>query len=212
MPQTELILPASPSLYGPSGLSGELDQAARDAVVSLLRSTAFDKRRREFLTSVAIELDNMFKPHMLCINVLEPGDTHMCSVVCLENGAIAPARRYSLQSTPCDRTLNPPSVCVFPCGVRERFPENSELAEMGACGYAGMPLFNSSTEPIGNIAMITTEPIAETSTVAAALSLFGHRAALELEYLISDRRARFHDDPDAAAWTTGLSLESDLPA
>lgn len=212
MPQTELILPASPSLYGPSGLSGELDPAARDAVISLLRSSAFQQRRREFLTCVALELDNMFKPRTLSIGVLEPGGTHLCSVVCLENGGIAPARRYSLKDTPCDRTLNPPSVCVFPSGVRERFPENAELVDMEACGYAGMPLFNSSTEPIGNIAMITTDPIAETSTVAAALSLFGHRAALELEYLISDRRARSHDDPDAAAWTTGLSLESDLPA
>lgn len=186
-PQISLV--ASPSLYTQETMRDTLDAPARDMLLSLMRSPAFKQRGHDFLRGAAQSLHEAFGAELLTMGRLEPCNDCMTSLVWLEQGRAASGRSYSIADTPCDRTLNPPSLCVYTDGIDRLFPNDRARTGMRVAGFAGAPLFGSNEELLGSIALYTTRPIESASTVAAALLLFGHRAALEMEQLEGERAA-----------------------
>lgn len=61
------------------------------------------------------------------------------------------------------------------------------LSNEGIEGYIGAPLLDSSSEPIGIIAALYRQPIADVSTAESLLKIFASRAAAELERLRKER-------------------------
>jgi light-regulated signal transduction histidine kinase (bacteriophytochrome) len=95
-------------------------------------------------------------------------------------GAIVPNMRYALKGTPCHNVMAR-KLCVYRQGIQQLFPEDTLLPEMGAESYIGIPLWDSTGQPIGLIAVMGNRPLPDDVPVTQLLQLVATRAAAELE-------------------------------
>jgi hypothetical protein len=60
---------------------------------------------------------------------------------------------YPVATTPCGEVLGK-AFMIVPEGVVERYPEDELLADFGAVGYAGYPLYDSNGGAVGVLAIL----------------------------------------------------------
>lgn len=94
---------------------------------------------------------------------------------------------YALADTPCANVLTQ-DTCVYPQGVAKLFPKDVLLEQMGIQSYVGVPLADSSGQPLGLLVILDKKAIdkVEVGRVRAVLEGFRPRA----ESILSHRRAR----------------------
>jgi PAS domain S-box-containing protein len=78
--------------------------------------------------------------------------------------------------------------------VRRLFPKDAVLQEMRAESYLGTTLWNSHGQPIGLIALIGSQPLADTRTAESILQLVAVRAAGELERTQAEQALRASEE------------------
>jgi PAS domain S-box-containing protein len=93
---------------------------------------------------------------------------------------------YNLNGTPCENVMRG-HLCFYGSGVAAQFPEDRILITMGVESYIGVPLRDSNGEPIGVLAALHTEPIADCEKVRRIFQVFASRAGVELERLRMQR-------------------------
>jgi PAS domain S-box-containing protein len=111
------------------------------------------------------------------------------TVALYARGAVVPNLRYRLQGTPCENVMGR-RFCFYPQGIRQMFPEDTLLVEMGAESYSGLPLWDSAGQPIGLIAVLDSKPLRDEAQVSQILQFMAIRAAAELERERNDRTLR----------------------
>lgn len=116
------------------------------------------------------------------------------TVALFSRGSIVPNLRYALKGTPCENVMGK-QLCVYSSGIQGLFPEDSLLPGMGAESYSGIPLWDSTGQPIGLIAVLGCSPLSDVAPVTQLLQLVATRAAAELEREQNNRllRAREHE-------------------
>ncbi len=87
---------------------------------------------------------------------------------------------YVLAGSPCENVVGK-EACTYGDGVSEMFPADHMLAEVGARGYAGVPLFDSNHQPVGVLWVVDTKPIPDMEFALSVLKTFAVRAAAELQ-------------------------------
>ncbi|MBJ6752456.1 ATP-binding protein [Geomonas anaerohicana] len=87
---------------------------------------------------------------------------------------------YRLAGTPCDNVVGK-SICVYPQGVTELFPEDEILRTMAVEGYAAVPLWDSQGEGIGLLGVMSRSPLRNSPLIETLLGIASSRAAQELE-------------------------------
>ncbi|MCI0597251.1 MAG: PAS domain-containing protein, partial [candidate division Zixibacteria bacterium] len=87
---------------------------------------------------------------------------------------------YALAGTPCENVVGK-SLCLYPSGIQGQFPDDAILKEMRAESYLGTPLMDSNGRPLGILAVLHTEPMADEYDLRSILNIFAARAAAELE-------------------------------
>jgi PAS domain S-box-containing protein len=87
---------------------------------------------------------------------------------------------YRFPGTPCQRVAAG-HVCVTPSGLREKFPEDVWLQQIGAESYAGVPMRTAQGRTIGHLAVLHTEPMEPTEEDLTTLKIFAARGCAELE-------------------------------
>jgi len=87
---------------------------------------------------------------------------------------------YPLQGSPCDDVLRG-RADLFPEGVAEKFPRNTQLPARGVESYFGTPMRNSSSQVIGIIAVMDTRPMRPSIWSRPVLNVFANRLGAELE-------------------------------
>jgi diguanylate cyclase (GGDEF)-like protein/PAS domain S-box-containing protein len=71
--------------------------------------------------------------------------------------------------------------CAYPDHVQQLFPHDKPLQEMGVESYMGAPLFDSAGVPIGLIALLHSQPLANYQRAESILTISAARTAAELE-------------------------------
>ena len=107
-------------------------------------------------------------------------DKEIATVAVWDHGHTGGPLKYPLEGTPCAGVVGR-RVCCFPERVQELFPDDHWLVEMKVESYLGTPLFSSSGEPLGLIAVLGDRKLSEPKTATAVLQIFAARAAVELE-------------------------------
>jgi PAS domain S-box-containing protein len=92
----------------------------------------------------------------------------------------APNFRYNLAGTPCENVVGK-ELCIYPSEVRELFPRDTMLAEMGVVSYAAIPLFDASGQPSGLLGVMGRHPLRDTRLVESVLKLFAVRTTAEID-------------------------------
>ncbi len=87
---------------------------------------------------------------------------------------------YDFSHAPCHGVLNG-AICHYPTGIQQLFPKDTDLVELHAEGYLGIPLQNGSGAIIGHLAVMDQKPMAEFQHHLPLLKIFAARAGAELE-------------------------------
>ncbi len=111
------------------------------------------------------------------------------SLAAIANGSHQKPYCYALPGTPCENVVGK-QVCSYGSKCQEKFPDDHLLADMGVEGYIGAPLFDSSGQPTGIIAVLHTEAIEELEFKQELLKIYTLRVAREIERQESERAIR----------------------
>ncbi|HTL55432.1 MAG TPA: sigma 54-interacting transcriptional regulator, partial [Candidatus Limnocylindrales bacterium] len=86
---------------------------------------------------------------------------------------------YRFPGTPCQRVAAG-HVCATPSGLREKFPEDLWLQQIGAESYVGVPMRTAQGRTIGHLAVLHTVPMEPTEEDLTTLKIFAARGCAEL--------------------------------
>jgi signal transduction histidine kinase/CheY-like chemotaxis protein len=101
------------------------------------------------------------------------------------DGGVADNTAYELANTPCANVIGKEFYYV-PNDVQSLYPGDNMLSRMNFEAYAAYPLFASSGDALGLIAVVHRKPLTNPALTESILKIFSVRAAAELERLHAD--------------------------
>jgi formate hydrogenlyase transcriptional activator len=120
---------------------------------------------------------------------------------------------FDLAGTPCEDVVRG-GLCHHPLGVKDKFPADQDLVDMGIESYLGVPLLDGEGTVLGHLAVFDERPMPPEPRQLFIFRIFATRAGAELERLRvekqlieSERRYRdlYEEAPNAY-----VSLDRDL--
>jgi PAS domain S-box-containing protein len=111
------------------------------------------------------------------------------TIAAVVDGKVIENFTYVVKGTPCENLLTS-DTCVIIKQVVEEFPDAPMLAALGAQGYVGRRLDNSSGKALGHLFVLFREPLKEVGFISSTLQIFASRAAGELERQQTDAQMR----------------------
>ena len=96
------------------------------------------------------------------------------------HGKIIENFTYPLADTPCENVVGK-TLCSYANDVRQQFPLDVLLEQMGIEGYAGAPLCDSRGQALGLLVVMGCQPLPNERFTVSMLQIFADRASAELE-------------------------------
>lgn len=93
---------------------------------------------------------------------------------------------YNLSDTPCSDVVDN-TLCAYPDKVGEMFPNDEILINLGIEAYVGVPLNDSSNNPLGLLCVMHDEKLEDITNAKLILSLFADIAQSEMERQIYEK-------------------------
>jgi PAS domain S-box-containing protein len=104
-------------------------------------------------------------------------------------GRIRDNVEFDLAGTPCEDVVRG-QLCHHPTDVKEKFPLDRPLIDMGVESYLGVPLRDERGEVLGHLAVFDERPMPAEPRNLFTFRIFAGRAAAELERLRYEKRLR----------------------
>jgi PAS domain S-box-containing protein len=102
-------------------------------------------------------------------------------------GVIRDNIEFDLAGTPCEDVIRS-GLCHHPRGVREKFPRDQGLIDLGIESYLGVPLLDVDGLVLGHLAVFDERPLPAEPRRLSIFRIFATRAAVELERLRVEQR------------------------
>jgi PAS domain S-box-containing protein len=147
----------------------------------------------DFFESLARYLSQSLGMDYVCIDRLQGGCLSARTLAVYFDGKFEDNVTCILQGSPCGEVLKK-RICCFTEGVSSLFPEAVALQEMKAESYVGTILWGSKGQPIGLIAVIGRQPLANRRLAESVLQLVAGRAAGELERMCAEEALRHSEE------------------
>ncbi|MBW4550509.1 MAG: PAS domain-containing protein [Aphanocapsa sp. GSE-SYN-MK-11-07L] len=143
-----------------------------------------------FFQSLTVYLCKALEVEYAFVGELLPPGMERVKIIagCAKGQPIEPFE-YPLVNTPCQHVVGQ-QIRVYP-QVQNSFPEDDYLREIGAESYLGAPLFSSTGDAFGLIAIVSSRPLTDTGLLVETLKIFSARASAELE---RKRSAEIHQN------------------
>jgi PAS domain S-box-containing protein len=152
----------------------------------------------DFFQALARYLGQSLAMDFVCIDRLEEGSLTARTVAIYFDGKFEDNVSYALKDTPCGEVVGK-TICCYLRDVRRLFPKDAVLQEMLAESYVGVTLWGSQGQPIGLIALLGRQPLADARSATSILQLVSVRAAAELERKGAEAEIRRHAEELTAA-------------
>ena len=144
----------------------------------------------EFFQCLVKHMAVAFRADVAFVAELVPEDHERARfLACWEGGGPAEPAEYGLAGTPCAEVRDA-GVVSYTHGVRERFPEDEMVVELGLDSYLAVALRGSDGAHIGHLGVLDADPLLPDSEKVAALRIFAARAASEVERRRQERALR----------------------
>jgi PAS domain S-box-containing protein len=157
----------------------------RDALRALAALSANDKegpfRLLTQFAARALGVDYSF----LC-ECTDASRTRVRMLAFWQNDHWAEPTEYGVEGTPCREVIGG-EVCFHPSGIQALYPDDSDLVDLGAEGYLGVPLRDPSNEVIGHLAVLDRVALPDRLHKQELLAILADRAAAELSRLRAER-------------------------
>jgi formate hydrogenlyase transcriptional activator len=118
--------------------------------------------------------------YALVTECVDGDETRVRSLACWSGDKFGPNFEYETAPTPCHGVLEG-KICYYPKGIQSLFPLDKDLVDMKAESYLGAPVFDSSGNVIGHLAVVDDKLMGENPQAVAILKIFAARAGAELE-------------------------------
>ena len=100
---------------------------------------------------------------------------------------------FEVAGTPCAKTVRGIHV-FYSSHVKQSFPDDKHLADMGGVSYCGSPIFDTAGRMIGHLALIDDKPMADDFSGLPALAILASRTAAELARRQAEETSRRRHD------------------
>ncbi|MBI5284187.1 MAG: diguanylate cyclase [Chloroflexi bacterium] len=121
--------------------------------------------------------------------LVEPERSSVQTIAVWSGDRLGANLEYTLQGTPCEHVAGQ-TTQHYPRDVRTLFAGDPLVHELGVESYLGTPLFSSSGEPLGVLAVMDDAPMDDPGNALDVLRIFAARAAAELERKRSEEALR----------------------
>jgi len=136
----------------------------------------------EFFAALVRHLSSALNvDYALICEVVDPASQTFRTLAFWSVDHLAQNTTLVMQGLPCGLVVERQQLCCFPEQLQDLFPASSLFSEMQAVSYVGVPLFNTGQEVIGTLCILDTKPLVEDDSTTAIMSVFGGRAAAELQ-------------------------------
>lgn len=169
------------NLTGLFGIARDITERKRieETLLFLLRNSS-SKPGEDYFELLASHLAHCLKMEYVCIDQLEGGGLEARTLAVFHDGQFEDNLQYALKDTPCGDVVGK-TICVFESNVARLFPRDAALQELRAESYVGTTLWSFDGQPIGLIAVIGRQPLANPGLAESVLKMVALRAASELE-------------------------------
>lgn len=165
-------------------------QSAIEKTLYFIAQKGWAQGDETFFSNLVTFLGETLDFEYVVIDEVIEGGTKARTVGLYARGAVRPNIEYALRSTPCEDVFGG-ALCFYGDGVQQHFPEDELLVDMGVESYLGVPLWGSSGEAIGLIALMGCRPFDGDRRIAeSVLQVVAVRCAHEMERKRSEESLR----------------------
>src|SRR5918996_352799 len=144
----------------------------------------------QFFQCLVKQLARAFHADVAFVAEVVPEDHERARfLACWEGGGPAEPVEYRLAGTPCAEVRDA-DVVSYTDGVRERFPEDEMVVELGLDSYLAVALRGADGAYLGHLGVLAAAQLVPDSEKVAALRIFAARAASEIERRRHERALR----------------------
>ncbi|MFM2168518.1 MAG: hypothetical protein RIS79_2889 [Verrucomicrobiota bacterium] len=138
------------------------------------------KSGETFFQFLCLQLADTLDVKFACVSMVIPERDRMVRTLGFcAGGKVQPNVTYSVIGTPCEAVYSG-EECFYESGVRELFPRDGRLQELGVVCYMGMPLHASDGRIIGLISVFHTKAMDRRDRIHSMFQIFAVRAAAEI--------------------------------
>jgi PAS domain S-box-containing protein len=196
----------------------EMDVAGDKQFVALIRDVTERKRSEETLKNIGVgvsattgeefvrslvkQLSKALQSEFaFIVETVVKGNENVGSVMIAEHGHIHRKSNVSLTNTACEEVLKK-GFRAHTRTVREKFPYDEMLAELGAESFVAAPLTDHKGQTVGLMGVVDRKPMDNVQLAETTLQIFAARAGAEIE------RKRFEEDLAAEKERLAVTLRS----
>lgn len=160
--------------------AAKLEQQQLERTLHFIAQQGWYNDGERFLQAVARYLAELLEVDFVLIGKLDDPQTINTALVWCKGG-LADNFSYALHDTPCENVVGK-TLCCYPQHVRQLFPRDHLLVEMGIESYVGIPLYNTACEPLGLLAVMHSQPLQDRmELIRTHLQLVASRIAAEIQ-------------------------------
>ena len=162
----------------------------------------------EFFNQLCAHICEVLSVEYAFVGRLVPGEARVKVIAGIGHSQPLDSFDYALAGTPCREVIGK-EACVFRAGIQERFPQDTLLVDMGIDGYAGIPLYTRTGEPLGIIVALGTGPIEDEQVAAAMMTGYSERVSAEMLRIEAEEALRHKDHDIRKAYVDVFSAVTD---
>ncbi|MER3425170.1 MAG: hypothetical protein C4293_20035 [Nitrospiraceae bacterium] len=117
-----------------------------------------------FFRSLVSALGSTLAVKLAVIGELTPAEDHIHTLAVWgrtgkAQGLLLENFDYALKGTPCQQVVDQKSVCYYPHGLQQLFPNSGLLAHLGVESYCGMPLRNTAGHVVEVLSVLNDDAL-----------------------------------------------------
>ena len=134
----------------------------------------------EFFNAITKLLDSAISSDYTFVARISEDNKTSRTIALVAKGELVDNFEYELKDTPCS-DVSDDSLCIYPKGIIDAYPNDQLLVDMNIEGYLGTPLHDSTGKVMGIVVALYEEPITDQDLVLTLFQLFSGRIAAEFE-------------------------------
>ncbi|MFZ0711794.1 MAG: sigma 54-interacting transcriptional regulator [Terrimicrobiaceae bacterium] len=161
-----------------------------DKILRFLVEGTVSETGSEFFRALAKNLSDALQTQGAWVTEYLPETRRLRALGFWFNGGFLEHFEHAIEGTPCQRVIETRSRAHFPERLVELYPNDPDIAAMGAVSYMGSPLVDADGTLIGHLAVLDNRPMPAEPQLYELFDLFAVRAVAELRRLRAEAATR----------------------
>ena len=161
-----------------------------DKILRFLVEGTVSETGSEFFRALVRNLSEALKTCGAWITEYLPETRRLRALAFWLNDGFLEHFEHAIDGTPCQAVIDTKSRAHFPERLLEFFPNDPDLAALGAVSYLGTPLLDADGTLLGHLAVLDNRPMPAEPQLYELFDLFAVRAVAELRRLRAEAATR----------------------